>query len=60
MSKGSKPRPIENRKLFENNWDIIFNKPKKTICDTSSKCICTKQIEGTCQDTKENSPYGEH
>lgn len=25
--KGSKPRPIEDRKKFEDNWDKIF-KPK--------------------------------
>ena len=24
--KGSKPRPIENRKKFEDNWDKIFGK----------------------------------
>ena len=27
MSKGSKQRPIEDRKQFEENWDRIFNKP---------------------------------
>lgn len=28
--KGSKPRPIEDRKQFESNWDKIFNKkPEK-------------------------------
>ena len=27
--KGSKPRPIEDRKQFEDNWDKIFNKDKK-------------------------------
>lgn len=30
MSKGSKPRPIPNRKKFEENWDKIFGKkPEK-------------------------------
>lgn len=24
--KGSKPRPISDRKQFEDNWDRIFNK----------------------------------
>ena len=33
--KGSSPRPIPNRKTFEDNWDRIFgkkdgNKPKPT------------------------------
>lgn len=27
--KGSAPRPIPNRKTFEDNWDKIFNKEKK-------------------------------
>lgn len=26
--KGSKPRPIPDRKQFEDNWDQIFRKPK--------------------------------
>ena len=26
MSKGSSPRPIPNRKQFEDNWDKIFGK----------------------------------
>jgi len=29
MSKGSFPRPIPNRKQYEENWDKIFNKPKE-------------------------------
>jgi hypothetical protein len=29
MSKGSKPRPIPDRKKFEENWDKIFNDKKK-------------------------------
>jgi hypothetical protein len=29
MSKGRKPRPIPDRKKFEDNWDRIFGKPKK-------------------------------
>lgn len=24
--KGSKPRPISDRRTFDMNWDIIFNK----------------------------------
>ena len=27
--KGSAPRPIPDRKKFEENWDRIFGKPKK-------------------------------
>lgn len=27
--KGSAPRPIPNRKTFEDNWDRIFGKEKK-------------------------------
>lgn len=26
--KGSKPRPVEDRKKFEDNWDRIFGKKK--------------------------------
>jgi hypothetical protein len=26
--KGSKPRPVEDKKKFEDNWDRIFKKPK--------------------------------
>ena len=29
MSKGSKPRPIQDRKQFEDNWDKIFGKKKQ-------------------------------
>ncbi len=33
--KGSKPRPIPNRKQFEDNWEKIFgNKPKEKKNDT--------------------------
>ena len=36
--KGSKPRPIEDRKQFENNWDAIFApKDKKNAKDSDSK-----------------------
>jgi hypothetical protein len=26
--KGSKPRPVADKKQFEDNWDKIFKKPK--------------------------------
>jgi hypothetical protein len=29
MGKGSSPRPIPNRKKFEDNWDNIFGKKDK-------------------------------
>jgi len=29
MGKGSKPRPIQDRKQFEDNWDKIFGKKKQ-------------------------------
>ena len=28
MSKGSRPRPIKDRKKFDDNWDSIFGKRK--------------------------------
>lgn len=35
--KGSKPRPIEDRKKFEDNWDAIFApKDKKNAKDSNS------------------------
>jgi len=35
--KGSKPRPIPDRKKFEENWDTIFKpKPKKEEKSESS------------------------
>jgi len=27
--KGSKPRPVSDRKKFEDNWDAIFGKKKE-------------------------------
>jgi hypothetical protein len=36
--KGSKPRPVEDRKQFEDNWDKIFrNKPQDKQDDTNKK-----------------------
>jgi hypothetical protein len=40
MSKGSKQRPVEDKKKFESEWDRIFNKPQdkpKDKKDASSK-----------------------
>jgi hypothetical protein len=31
--KGDKPRPIPDRKKFEDNWDAIFNKNQKKITE---------------------------
>ena len=28
MSKGSKQRPVEDKKKFDENWDKIFKKPE--------------------------------
>ena len=55
MSKGSKPRPIVDRKQFENNWDAIFNKPEletcpycgitaEEVCDSLPPNLCEKAI----------------
>jgi len=36
--KGSKPRPIEDKKQFENNWDRIFgSKEKQDAKDSDSR-----------------------
>ena len=35
--KGSKPRPVEDKKKFEDNWDKIFKKPKPENKDDKTK-----------------------
>lgn len=35
MGKGSSPRPIPNRKQFEDNWDKIFKKKDGNKSDTT-------------------------
>ena len=41
--KGSKPRPIEDRKKFEDNWDKIFS--KKSQDSAKSLILNEKKIE---------------
>ena len=60
MSKGSKPRPIQDRKKFEENWDKIFNKQKKAICDNFGRCNCTEEAGCDYLHTKESSQFGDH
>ena len=31
MSKGSKPRPIENKEEFDKNWTKVFGKKKEVV-----------------------------
>ena len=38
MGKGSLPRPFSDRDVYENNWDKIFGKKKKSN-DTSPHLI---------------------
>lgn len=38
MGKGSAPRPFSDRPTFEENWDNIFNKKKKSD-DTSPHLV---------------------
>lgn len=38
MGKGSAPRPFSDRPKFEDNWDKIFNKKKKSD-DTSPHLV---------------------
>jgi hypothetical protein len=35
--KGSKPRPISDRKKFDDNWDAIFNKKKQDDSKTKEE-----------------------
>lgn len=37
MGKGSKPRPIQDRKQFEDNWDRIFGQKKENKDENSTK-----------------------
>ena len=46
MSKGSRPRPIEvERKVFEDNWDRIFNKMWSHYCKQEKGVIYTGRGE---------------
>lgn len=36
MGKGSSPRPIVNRAIYEKNWDQIFGKKEKNNGNSSS------------------------
>ena len=40
--KGDKPRPIPDRKSFEDNWDSIFGKKEKKDDTTESTKGTTK------------------
>jgi len=31
MSKGSRPRPIENKEEFDKNWTKVFGKKKEVV-----------------------------
>jgi len=43
MSKGSAPRPLSvDTKTFDNNWDAIFGKKKKTEDATKEKSVDKK------------------
>ena len=37
MGKGSKPRPIPDRKQYEENWDRIFGKKNEQREDSKNK-----------------------
>lgn len=47
--KGSKARPIEDRKKFEDNWDLIFAKKPKACAECGltgvHKMDCSKNFE---------------
>lgn len=55
MSKGSKQRPIEDKKQFDENWDRIFKKPQKTLCDNFGICNCIVETNRNYNQTKENA-----
>ena len=43
MGKGSSPRPIPNRKQFEDNWDRIFKKKEKTDDESLTDVVKERQ-----------------
>jgi len=48
--KGSKPRPIKNRKQFNNNWDtIVWNKntDQKNNSESSSSQLAVPQLRAS-------------
>ena len=47
MGKGSKQRPIQDRKKFDDNWDRIFHKPKEPVKITEPKNQKLKQRQMT-------------
>ena len=41
--KGSRPRPFSvDQKTFDNNWDMIFNKNKKTDAEKFDEQVIMK------------------
>jgi len=38
MGKGSKPRPIQNKDKFNDNWDSIFKAKESIPKDVKSVC----------------------
>lgn len=45
MSKGSKPRPIEDRDKFNKEWDRIFGSKKKQYRKASeTECLYHEEV----------------
>lgn len=42
--KGDKPRPIPDRKKFEDNWDAIFKKPYERLQDGEGQKVVPKEV----------------
>ena len=52
MGKGSKPRPIDiERKVFEDNWDRIFNKASKEVREEVKSAVddFNNQFDGVAE-----------
>ena len=43
--KGSKPRPMEDRKKFEDNWDKIFGKKPDQVLSNQHGSHATEKKE---------------
>lgn len=53
--KGSKPRPFSvDDKKFEENWDRIFNKRKKTLEEQFEEAILKDEYYDLEKDNAEN------
>lgn len=47
MSKGSRPRPIENKEEFSKNWDNIFGKKNAGVAQLAEHLPSKQDVVGS-------------